>query len=677
MAGMEKVQAALNKFKLDKPGVAPPPSVTDRVDRGRERMRRDASFLEMCWRFWRGDTYCWLDSKSQIHFSPTSTSVKGGGKEPHRVRQSLSILQPIVRHEVSAATQRVPGYEISPSSMDPDDQSAASLAKRVSFYLYDHCNIRRVTQQVVTYSVVADMGFAWPYWDAYKGKGDICIKTFGLNECYWEPGIRFEDSLWHCVEQGMTTQDAMSIDGYLGGTVVPDAGSSVYSERNRMDLQRTLVTVTEYLERPSKAFPEGRWLTLANGRVIAGVREDGFRPYPSTGDDPCIIPLSYVEDPDSDRNQGLVRHMLDLVRTAQDSWSKALEWKNRALNPQWSVPVGSMKGRRTDAPGALNFFVPVGGMRPEPEKVPPIPRELFEIIDRAQALAGGIAAQNEIPNQVEAGKAIQALIERDATARQAFLSSLAEFHSRLMRRCLELAQEYYTDAQTLAIRGHSGWEPIKDFKGAKLRDQIDVRVSAGSLVPMTREAIQGKIATIVQLFPGYLSPEAAITAMENGTGEEIIQDYENHVARANRIIQRVKDGTLMEMPMVPNPRGMQPAAPQMDPATGMMTQPAPEPEEVPGWMPRPFDRTEIHKHVFETFMTSEEWEQLTPDRQHAALVYYDALLKIEADQQAQELAAQSQMAAGLGAQNAARPGLNPMPSLPGGQSQPGGSPTKT
>src|SRR3954470_23688894 len=189
MAGMEVVQKALAHLK-PQPGVSPPQGITEKVDRGRERMRRDAPTIELCWRFFRDDTYCWVDSKNVLRFNPTQASIGGGGAEPHRVRQTLPIIQPIVRHEVSAATQRVPGYEISPSTMDPDDVAAASLAKKVAYYLYDKSNIRKVTQQAVTYAVVADMGFAWPYWD----NDNVCIKTFGLNECYWEPGIRFDDS---------------------------------------------------------------------------------------------------------------------------------------------------------------------------------------------------------------------------------------------------------------------------------------------------------------------------------------------------------------------------------------------------------------------------------------------------------------------------------------------------
>jgi hypothetical protein len=460
MAGMEVVQKALSHLK-PQPGVSPPQGITEKVDRGRERMRRDAPTIELCWRFFRDDTYCWVDSKNVLRFTRPRLSVGGGARSRTAFARRLPIIQPIVRHEVSSATQRVPGYEISPSTMDPDDVAAASLAKKVAYYLYDKASIRKVTQQAVTYAVVADMGFAWPYWD----NDNVCIKTFGLNECYWEPGIRFDDSPWHCVEQGMTVASAMQIDDYLGGELAPDASAAAYTDRNRKDGGRNLVTVTEYLERPSPTFPEGRWLTLANGRVIAGVGNVGgetvFRPYPCDGDI-CIIPLSYVEDPDSDRNLGLVRFMIDLVRTAQDAWSKQLEWKNRALMPQILAPVGSMKGRTHRRPGrdqllqAGRWTGPAVGEGPadSPGAVRP---------DRPPRQA--VRRRNRSPERdPESGRGRQgdpspdrARLDRTAGVPRL----LAEFHSRLMRRCLELFQEYADDKRTLSIRGHSGWEPIK------------------------------------------------------------------------------------------------------------------------------------------------------------------------------------------------------------------------
>jgi hypothetical protein len=61
---------------------------------------------------------------------------------------------------------------------------------------------------------------------------------------------------------------------------------------------RKLVMVTDFLERPCQRYPTGRWLTIANNRVVAGVQldEEGkpltdeqgkpvYRPYPLTDHD--------------------------------------------------------------------------------------------------------------------------------------------------------------------------------------------------------------------------------------------------------------------------------------------------------------------------------------------------------------------------------------------------------
>jgi hypothetical protein len=53
---------------------------------------------------------------------------------------------------------------------------------------------------------------------------------------------------------------------------------------------------------------------------------------------------------------------------------------------------------------------------------------LTDIADRALADIARAFSQNEIPAQVEAGRAIQALIDRDTNARAAWVSELREVH---------------------------------------------------------------------------------------------------------------------------------------------------------------------------------------------------------------------------------------------------------
>lgn len=164
---------------------------------------------------------------------------------------------------------------------------------------------------------------------------------------------------------------------------------------------------------------------------------------------------------------------------------------------------------------------------------------------------------------------------------------------------------------------------------------------------------------------GWVSPEAAMAAINSGTAEGLVESYELDLARANDVIQKIKEGSFMEEP---SRRVFPGEAVETDPATGEQIQVA---EEVPGWIPRPFDNVRVHKQVFEDFMKTTDYDALDEVGKEAAALYYDTLLKLEAEQAARDQAAQQQMAEGLGMNNAAKPQqAAPLPSLPGAQTPP-------
>jgi hypothetical protein len=358
-----------------------PSDVDQRVKRARGRTQSGKARRDLCMRFWRGDQFAFVNEKNTLVVLPTVTYVNGGGKKPNRVRIALNKIAPIVESKVSASTQRVPSYEVNPTSFDPARMAAASLAGKVAVYGYDEWRVRRATKKVVTLAIVAEEGFAMPFWDStlgplaqdgsggYVGLGDVRVRVFTRNQVGWEPGTEFDDSRWFYVEQGLPKEKAMQVDGYLGGELEPDAkaGGSPARKSDRDSDEKNLVMVTDYFERPSSKFPKGRWLTAANGRVIAGKESDDAkdqRPYPLVDhngevvDEPVLHRLSYTVDPDADQDMGLVRHLIDPQRSINDAWSKALEWKNRALNPQIMAPVGSMVKRQGRHPRGGELLPP-------------------------------------------------------------------------------------------------------------------------------------------------------------------------------------------------------------------------------------------------------------------------------------------------------------------------------
>lgn len=632
--------------------------VADRLVRAEARMQPLIPSINERYEMWRGQQYAYVDSKTHLQFLPTKTTVNGGGKRPWLSRSVNNLLIDIVAHEVSAATQRIPSYEVTPTSIDPDKRSAAKIGEQVALYGYDQWGIRNAAVKTVTHAVVGQEGFAWPYFDntigpmildadgkGIVGRGEVKIRVYGPQDTWWEPGVRFEDSPYHIVAQEMTMGEVVATPGFYGELVIPDSEILRGGRRGFTKAFNTqLVKVFHYLERPTKSYPVGRWIVIANNRTIAKER-----PYP-TPEGICLYPLSYITDPDNDRDMGLVQHLLDPQRIFNDAWNKIVEWKNLALNPQLFVAPGVLQGQVITAePGAV-YEIPDPTNNIRWREVPAVPQELFRIAQEQLGIIARISAQNDIPQQVEAGKAIQALIERDQARRQAFVHQLAEWHSHLASGCLRLVQQYYTEPRLLRIKGRWSPEVIRDFRGADLAGQVDVRVAPGSLEPRTKAAMEQKVLAYADR--GWITPEQAMSAIEGGYAADLVTSFDLDIGRATRVIARLKQG---QEAMFGTPENPAPNRLEVD-AMGNSY-------EVPDFMPRIFDNIKVQKAVWEDWMKTEEYETLPEDLQAIGMDIYNAMLMIEVNKNAAAAMAMDAKAESAGAQNAAK-ATKAMPDAP-------------
>lgn len=674
--------SVLDKLKGDPvKGPKAPREVEERQRRGREAMLKDAGTRRMCLRFDKGDHYWYVNEKGRLAFQDTITHSTGGGKPPHRIRNRYNFAGSMIDGKVSAATQRVPSYEVTPTKTDPDVIGAARMAEKVALYGYDQWAVRRATLKAVRYALVCGEGFIAPYFDPnvgpftvdpeteeVVGEGEIKLRVLNGNEVYWEPGCDFEQSPWHVIEQARPKDEVEQLPGYVGGKLVPDATTSeIPTDRdNASDSQ--MVLVSEYLERPCPKYPEGRKLVLANHRVILPpepypcVRRDG-----KITDTLVIHRISWTVDGDADHDRGLMEQLIDLQRTINDCWNKTLEWKNRCLNPQGKAPRGSNPTRRTDEPGAITYYNVVGGQGFEWETPPQIPGELRDMREDAIAHMRALAADTDIQAEADvAARTVQAAIEQGQSRWQSFIGDLAQFHSRVMRHCLYLCSKHYAEPRLLHINGRFGPEVLEGFLGADLMSQIDVRVAPGSLEVRSKQQIEQKILAFADR--QWITPHAAMAAINGGYAEKLVESFELDVGRANLIIQKIKQGPDALFGMQPEFKEIE--QPVVDPATGqpaidpMSGQPAMQlvTVEVPGWMPREVDSIPVHKQVFSDWMKSADWNRLEPGMREAARQYWRALQQLEAEEQARQIQAQNAIAESQGMRNAAKEqGAKPMP----------------
>lgn len=666
-------------LKSAQPTLIPvPKAVSERIERGHRVLKEDAYKRRLCQLFVRGEAYAFINNQNQLSFLQTSPGVRSG-KPKHRVRNRYNFIRPMVDAKVSSSTTRVPGYEVTPNSTAPESAAAAHLSEKILRMGYEKWYLRETRVKGASLAIGGGgSAFALPYFDpavgpfhevsdpttgvkTWVGEGEIKVLLLNGNEVMWEPGVDFYHSRWYAVRNARPISEVKNLNGFLGMKLTADARiSDIPTDAPTTDM----VMVTLYFERPCAQWPEGRLLTIANGQQVVPEETYPMRRGGVVLDEPCIHRLVYRLDPDNDRDLGLTWELIDFQRTLNDTYNKIIELKNRALNLRMMAPTGSLKRAPTDEPGGIDYYDPVGGMKPEWERGPDpgIIGQLMNILSRVLDDMRYVAADVDVsaaPN-VALGS-IQQVIQQAGNRWSSFLGDLARWDSNIARHCLMLCQEHYTEERLLSVRGRFGWEPIQSFTGADIMDQIDVTVNPATIESHSRQAILAQLGWVQANFPGYVRPEVAIEIAMNGSSpESIIDGFEFQKMRINSIIQKIRDGSIMDMP---SREEMQPGGPP-DPVTGAPTQIL---AKTPGWMPRKFDNTEVQMAVYENWLQTDDFNRLPEHLVEVAMLVYEGFKSLEAQQQAQAQAAVAMQAEQLGAQNASKPQpqeAKPMPSTP-------------
>lgn len=590
--------------------------------------------------------------------------------DPYTARTRRNRTFKIVNTAVSLGTQRTPGYEVVPSTTDPEDIAAASLSEKLLLHWWEYLNLRADISMVFRYAVINGEGFYRPYWNNGVGDvlpprtegpagllqrvlngpepelrtGELAGDVLGPESVFWEPGMPFDRSEWHAIEQALMPEKARELPNFKQGSELkPDSvahGSFVQGALARANAKADTVMVTEYLRLPCQDHPEGLRVYYAAGKPITNPE-----PYPiliegPKGYEPVVHKLSYIGSATRDRDLGLVEQLIDPQRTVNDCENKRIEWKNLAMVPQSVTGPGGMIDVRTNAPGA-NFRMRGDSSQLQWVPTPQMPPSLREMREDAIADMEEIASQRSLPAQVESAKGIIARDQQDTDAQGDPLRNLADFHARLGRHLLCFAQKHYTEQRLMVVNGRLGDEHIY-FKSADLRGQIDVRVLPGTIEPRTRAAVERRVMYFAD--KGWISPEAAMAAINGGQAESLADSYENHVARAHRVIRGIMADPNKMLSLPPREQD------------GQM---------VPAIAPRPFDNIPVHKAVFEDYFVTVDYERANPQAQLLLNLYYESLLALErqAAQRAGEL--QAMRAEQLGMANAAKDqGPKPLPDQP-------------
>lgn len=683
-----------------------PTDVDARLKRGRTGLEEVVARRQLGIKFANGHHFAELnDDGTKLTDISTTVVAQGGEKPDHRVRRSHDIVSPMLKRKISSATQREPEWESTAVTADPEDYAASRIAMRLAKAGYELWGFPTAEEKALWWAMVTEETFGRAVWNGnvgpyidvsqhpqadveepegsgqfpyrgqpdpqnpqFRGKGEIEVVIYSGLEVLWEPGVDFEKSRWYAVEHARSIEEIEDEPGFLkvpDGKLQPDAATTSSKQTSREKKGTKLIIVTEYFERPCPKYPKGRWGTYAGGRKIFA--DEDYPMVDGKGqvvDIPCLRRLIYDVDGASDRARGLVQKIVDEVRSFDQAINKQAEYSQIGLVAQILAAEGVLLTDPTDEPGLVLEYdrTLANGEKPEWRENIQFPSELFEMEERAKQRFTDISFDQDIPNQVESGTAINSVVELSRVAWQRFVDDFDRFRSGLMSDCLVIAQRKYGADRIMKFRGTTGWEPVGDFTGADLRDQTDVVVKQSATNTQTRQQIEQRIMQLVQTFPGVFPPEVVIEALDSAHPEKLIRGYEEDVGRAHRVIQSLRNGSFWNQPL-------RPALPGEEVLEEIGGRPM-----VPGWLPRPFDSLPIYKSAIEEWMKTEDWETSPRQTKDASLFYYQKLLDLETAAQQREAEVQNATAEEQGEINAAKPQEpKPSPSLPGGGPAPGGT----
>jgi hypothetical protein len=377
---------------------------------------------------------------------------------------------------------------------------------------------------------------------------------------------------------------------------------------------------------PTADKPEGRYVVFVKSPDI--VLYDSPWPYPFK-----MLPLVKfpgMRIPGQLYDSSVVEQAIPLQKELNRTLSQMIEYKNLTLKPQMLAPVGSLRQRMTDEPGAIFEYNPVAGKVPESIPIPSLPPYVFEHVrDIGQRIRDTFGLneilQGDVPPNVEAGVAID-LLQEAATDRHApQILMLEKALERAGNMMLQLAQKYYTEPRMLVINGSGSRPKIERFESADIIAGVGVRVETGSGLPRTRAGKQARVMQMLQM--GLLTPTKAYKYLDMADFKSLQAQFQADEEQASREHDKLIDG------MVVNEAAARQAQEQLmlslmntDPNTGMQAPVDPQLLQASieaGLQPLAYENKNIHLEQHGLYMKSPEFEDLPADVRDRFYKHYE------------------------------------------------------
>ena len=405
--------------------------------------------------------------------------------------------------------------------------------------------------------------------------------------------------------------------------------------------------VKEYYERPSRQYPNGRMVVVANGVCLYA----GDSPYvgPELGDWHPYSECRWEIVPGRFWGKGPLDNAAEIQKQINSIDSVIVLTRKTMAIPQKLIPIsaGIPHGTWTGRPGQEIFFRDVGGGQP-PQVIQShgvdqtVFQERAQRVEDMKTITGAIdILKGDRPDGITAASAIEMLFEVGMGKLFPILGRWAKFIKNSQKKQLKIISKYYKEPRPDFIRmlqqknKELSADAINNFIGTDLYDNCNVVVEAGAGVTKLKAAEKQELR------------EAAQSGVLN------LADPWNRAEYLSRM-----GITGFDVDIGPDQKRAEMENSQLD---NLHNTPNKKPI-VLQW-----DNDQIHIRVHEERMKEPSWMELPPDVQQAYMQHW--MEHQQAAQQKQMLANMQAMASGQPPQPA-QPQPQPMRKQPTGHGAP-------
>jgi len=311
-------------------------------------------------------------------------------------------------------------------------------------------------------------------------------------------------------------------------------------------------TVKELYILPNKKFPKGIMFRWAGNKLLGKPQSCSEMPFVHFG-------LIFI--PGKFWHKGVIDDIIPLQKRWNQLLSK-IEMHNDYYNDPPTIidPNIINADDWTNEPGLLLESEMPGADVRSAAHILPVPKldsSIFnelEILDQqfeVVSVLSKVSFGKDTPN-AKSGIAINFLQEKDDDIVSPLIKNIEAGYAKVFKRDFKLCQDNYEEDRGFAIVGEDNKIEWIEFTKANLEANIDIGVEPGSAMPRSKVAQQAMVLDM--LHEGFFTDPRtgrpdyakALKYMEFGSVDEIYEDASLDSNHAKRVIEKLKDGIMVE-----------------------------------------------------------------------------------------------------------------------------------